>query len=94
MGTCIQRYGQAGRGGIGTHRIMGEGTQKQPGQEPDVGDTLDEFFRSIREEGSVRGVLGFSVSLAAQQTLKEGCKSVALRQLPKIKHQSNEVPTK
>lgn len=94
MGTCIQRYGQAGRGGIGTHRIMGEGTQKQPGQEPDVGDTLDEFFWSIREEGSVRGVLGFSVSLAAQQTLKEGCKSVALRQLPKIKHQSNEVPTK
>lgn len=72
MGTCIQRYGQTGRGGIGTHRIMGKGTQKQPGQEPDVGNTFNEFFRSIREEGNVRDVFGLSVSLAAQQTLTNG----------------------
>lgn len=50
MGTCIQRYWKAGGGGIGADRIMGEGPQEQPGQQPDVGDTLDEFFRSVRKE--------------------------------------------
>lgn len=50
VGTCIQRYWKAGGGGIGTDRIMGEGPQEQPGQQPDVGDTFDEFFRSVRKE--------------------------------------------
>lgn len=65
MGTCIQRYWQAGKGGIWTHCIMSEGTQKQPGEQPDVRHTLNEFFWSIREEGSVRDVFVFSVSLGA-----------------------------
>lgn len=70
MGACIQRYGEAGRGGIGTDGIMREGPQKQPGQQPDVGDTLNEFFRSVREERTRFGVtLGFSLSFDAQRIL-------------------------
>lgn len=76
MGTCIQRYGQTQRGGIGAHRVMSEGTQEQPGQQTDVGDTLDEFFRSIREEGSVRDVSGFSVSKLNKCIVMGGLKSV------------------
>lgn len=71
MGTCIQRYGQAGRGGVWTHRIMSEGPEKQPGQKTDVGDTLDEFFRSVRE-GRVKDDFMFSVSSGAQQMLIDG----------------------
>lgn len=71
MGTCIQRNGQAGGGGVRTHGIVSEGPQKQPGQQTNVGDTLDEFFRSVREEGSVQGDFMFSVSLDAQQMLME-----------------------
>lgn len=71
MGTCIQRYGQARRGGIWTHCIMSEGPEKQPGQQTDVGDALDELFRSIREEG-VKDDFMFSVSLGAQQMLIDG----------------------
>lgn len=54
MRPRIQRYGQAGGGGIWTHCVVSEGPQEEPGQQTDVGDTLDEFFRSVREEGSVK----------------------------------------
>lgn len=60
VGACIQRNGKAGRGGIGTDCIVCEGAQKQPGQQPDVGDTLDEFFRSVRgKKGCIRGDFTF-----------------------------------
>lgn len=72
MGTCIQRYGQAGGGGVWTHCIVSEGPQKQPGQQTDVRDTLDEFFRSMRGEGSVRDDFLFSVPSGAQRMLTDG----------------------
>lgn len=50
VGTCIQRNGQAGGGGARTHGVVREGPQQQPGQQPDVGDTLDEFFRTVGEK--------------------------------------------
>lgn len=50
---------------------MSEGPEKQPGQKTDVGDTLDEFFRSVRE-GRVKDDFMFSVSLGAQQMLIDG----------------------
>lgn len=71
VGTCIQRNGQAGGGGVRTHGIVSEGPQKQPGQQTDVGDTLDEFFRSV-EKKEVFKVILWSVSLGAQQMHMEG----------------------
>lgn len=88
MGTCIQRNGQAGGGGVRTHGIVSEGPQKQPGQQTDVGDTLNEFFRSVREEGSVKGDFMFcSVGCSANAYGEKGLKVWSCRQLQKIKHQ-------
>lgn len=64
VGTCIQRYGEAGRGGIWTDCIMSKGTQKQPGQQSDMGDTLNEFFRSVGEGSIKEGIKDWEFSLA------------------------------
>lgn len=80
VGACIQRNGQAGRGGIWAHCIVSEGTQQKPGQQSDVGDTLDEFFRSVREEGVLKMILCFLFHWVHNKCLlEEGIESVVLQ---------------
>lgn len=53
VGACVQRDGQAGRGGVWTDGVMSKRAEEQPREQTDVGDTLYEFFRSEREEDRV-----------------------------------------
>lgn len=54
MGAGVQGDGHAGGGAL-VQGAVGQGAQKQPGQLPDVGHALDEFFGSEeKEERDVR----------------------------------------
>lgn len=70
MGTSIQGYGQARRGGIRAHCIVSEGPEQQPGQQPDVGDAFDELLRSTRQR-SITEDFVFSGSLGTQQMVTD-----------------------